>query len=77
MVDAPLIYRANDPVDLTENVAHLRMEAGPMNLDPVVLPPPKNAKAAQIPAASAEAKPAPQKQGFFSKLSAFFASMFR
>jgi hypothetical protein len=77
VVDAPLIYRANDTVDLTENVAHLRMEAGPMNLDPVVLPPPKNVRAAHMPAASAEAKPAQQKKGFFSKLSAFFASMIR
>ena len=37
-----------DPVDLSENVAHLRMETKPINLDPVVLPPPtasaKNAK---------------------------------
>src|SRR5271165_1572807 len=51
VVDAPFIYRASDPVDLTENVAHLHMESKPMNFDPVVLPPPatsaKNAKPAK------------------------------
>src|SRR6516165_6831483 len=29
VVDAPFIYRASDPVDLTENVAHLRLESKP------------------------------------------------
>ncbi len=78
VVDAPFIYRAEDPVDLTENVAHLRMESKPMNFAPVVLPPPsgKPAKSSTQEAASG-GKPAQQKQGFFGKLSAFFAAMFR
>ncbi len=81
VVDAPMIYRASDPVDLTENVAHLRMETKPMNFDAVVLPPPtsaKNAKPAKTEAAaSGQQQPTPEKHGFFSKVSAFFASIFR
>ena len=50
VVDAPFIFRANEPVNLTENVAHLKMESKPMSFEPVVLPPPaksaKNAKTA-------------------------------
>ena len=44
VVDAPFIYRAADPVDLTENVAHLKLESKPFNFDPVVLPPPATAQ---------------------------------
>ena len=80
VVDAPFIYRAADPVDLSENVAHLRMESKPMYFDPVVLPPSQQAKNTKLPAAqtaSSAGKSAPQKQGLFAKLSAFFASMFR
>ena len=62
VVDAPFIYRANDPVDLTENVAHLKMESKPMSFEPVVLPPPatsaKSAKPAKQPStASGSSKP--------------------
>jgi hypothetical protein len=80
VVDAPMIYRAEDPVDLTENVAHLRMESKPMNFDAVVLPPPasaKNAKPAKTETAASGQKPAQEKHGFFAKVSAFFAAMFR
>lgn len=80
VVDAPFIYRATDPVDLTENVAHLKMETKPIDLDPVVLPPPaalaKNAKPANPPSTASEQKPAQEKHGFFAKISAFFASIF-
>jgi hypothetical protein len=80
VVDAPFIYRATDPVDLTENVAHLKMETKRINLDPVVLPPPavsaKNAKPANPQATAREQKPAQEKHGFFAKISAFFASIF-
>jgi hypothetical protein len=80
VVDAPFIYRATDPVDLTENVAHLKMETKPINLDPVVLPPPaaaaKTAKPANPQATAKEQKPAQEKHGFFAKISAFFASIF-
>jgi hypothetical protein len=79
VVDAPMIYRATDPVDLTENVAHLRMATKPMNFDAVVLPPPpsaKNANPAKTETAGNGQSPAPEKHGFFSKVSAFFAAMF-
>jgi len=80
VVDAPFIYRASDPVDLTENVAHLKMDTKPINLDPVVLPPPsaaaKNAKPANQAATASEQKPAPEKHGLLAKVSAFFASIF-
>lgn len=79
VVDAPFIYRAQDPVDITENVAHLKMESKPFNFDPVVLPPPTSAKSAKptkTETAANGAKPQPQKQGFFSKVSAFFAAIF-
>jgi hypothetical protein len=80
VVDAPFIYRAGDPVDLTENISHLRMETKPMNFDAVVLPPPtsaKNTKPAKTESAGSGQKPAQEKRGFFAKVSAFFASMFR
>ena len=78
VVDAPFIYRAGDPVDLTENVAHLRLETKPMSFEPAVLPPPaasvKSTKPAKTqPAANADK---PSKQGFFSKIGAFFAAIF-
>ena len=76
----PFIYRANEPVNLTENVAHLKMESKPMSFEPVVLPPPaksaKNAKPAKPQASTGSDKPAKQKSGFFSKVGAFFASIF-
>lgn len=78
VVDAPFIFRANEPVNLTENVAHLKMESKPMSFEPVVLPPPatsaKNAKAASNQASTSGGKP--EKRGFFSKVGAFFASIF-
>jgi hypothetical protein len=80
VVDAPFIYRAEDPVDLSENVAHLHMETKPMNFDPVVLPPSasaKSGKSAKTETAANTAKSQQQKQGFFSKISGFFASIFR
>ena len=79
VVDAPFIYRASDPVDLTENVAHLHMETEPVNLDPVVLPPPttsaKKAKPATTPVSSS-GQQTQEKHGFFAKVSAFFAAIF-
>jgi hypothetical protein len=79
VVDAPFIYRASEPVDLTENVAHLRMESKPIDLGMVVLPPPstsKGSKTTGTEAANAGQKPASQKRGFFAKLGAFFAGIF-
>ncbi len=78
VVDAPFIYRASDPVDITQNVAHLKMESKPMDLGPmVVLPPPaaaKNTKPAKTAVAASGQKPSQEKHGFFAKLGAFFAS---
>ena len=78
VVDAPFIYRASDPVDLTENVAHLHMETKPVNLDPIVLPPPatsaKKAKPAKTEVTAQQ--PRQEKHGFFAKISAFFAAIF-
>jgi hypothetical protein len=80
VVDAPFIYRASDPVDITQNVAHLKMESKPMDLGPmVVLPPPataKNTKSAKTNVAASGQKPSDEKHGFFAKLGAFFSSMF-
>ncbi|HEY4959767.1 MAG TPA: hypothetical protein VII29_02815 [Terriglobales bacterium] len=80
VVDAPFIYRAEDPVDLTENVAHLKMESKPIYLDPVVLPPPataaKSSKPAHTEVTTSGQKATQEKHGFFAKLSSFFASIF-
>lgn len=80
VVDAPFIYRASDPVDLTENVARLHLESKPLGFEPVVTPPTvasaKSSKPAKSKTAANSQQPA-QKQGFFSKVSAFFASIFR
>lgn len=81
VVDAPFIYRASEPVDLTENVAHLKMESKPMSFEPVVLPPPttsaKDAKQPKPQTTAKADKSSSQKTGLFSKLGAFFASIFR
>jgi len=81
VVDAPFIYRASDPVDLTENVAHLRMESKPMDLGPMVVLPPAapatSVKPAKAETAATGQKPAQEKHGFFAKVGAFFASIFR
>jgi hypothetical protein len=80
VVDAPFVYRASDPVDLSENVAHLHMETKPINFNPVVLPPPttsaKKAKPAKTEVTASNQQPAQEKHGFFAKVSAFFASIF-
>jgi hypothetical protein len=80
VVDAPFIYRASDPVDLTENVAHLKLESKPMSFEPVVLPPPasaaKSPKPAKTEVAASGQKPSQEKHGFFTKLGSFFASIF-
>ena len=80
VVDAPFIFRASDPVDITQNVAHLQMESKPMDLGPmVVLPPPASAKTtkpAKTPTAASDGKPSQPKQGFFAKVGAFFSGLF-
>jgi hypothetical protein len=79
VVDAPFVYRASDPVDLTDNVAHLRLESKPMGFEPAVLPPApatNSVKPDKTITASSE-KSVQKKQGIFSKMGAFFASIFR
>src|SRR5271157_2613069 len=78
VVDAPFIYRASDPVDITENVAHLKLESKPMDLGPTVVLPPaataKNTKPEKTQTADNSGKPTQPKQGFFAKIGAFFAA---
>ncbi|MFI5116173.1 MAG: hypothetical protein ACHP8B_05680 [Terriglobales bacterium] len=76
-VSAPLVFRADDaPPDLAKMVATLKLERNQaLQLDPVVLPPPQPQK-------THTERPAPvvaqkeQKHGFFSKVGAFFATIF-
>ena len=78
-VDAPMIYHGDDPApDLRQNVVTLRLEnTKVIPLEPAVLPPSKK-KAKPAPTQVAQSQPSTQNQsrGFFSKLGAFFASIF-
>jgi hypothetical protein len=76
-VSAPLVFRADDPApDLADTVATLKLERNQaLQLDPVVLPPPQPQKARaerQTPVVTQKE----QKHGFFSKVGAFFATIF-
>ncbi len=74
-VEAPFIFRGSDPApDLSANVAVLRLENNRVvQLEPTVLPPP-NAKKKS---ASSDAQTAKKEShGFFSKVGAFFATIF-
>ncbi len=75
-VEAPFVFRASDPEpDLTETVATLKLERNRMlQLDPVVLPPPQTKGSAQTNTTETASKQ--QKHGFFSRVSAFFATIF-
>ena len=77
-VSAPLIFRADDSApDITDLVATLKLEHNEvLQLNPVVLPPPgsKKVQAKQQPeTVVAQKEP---RHGFFSKLGAFFATLF-
>jgi hypothetical protein len=76
-VSAPLVFRADDPSpDFTEIVATLKLEHNQaLQLDPVVLPP---AELKKTPAERATPVVAQkeQKHSFFSKVGAFFATLF-
>jgi hypothetical protein len=76
-VEAPFVFRATDPApDLTETVATLKLESNKLiQLNPVVLPPPpmKNGSAQTKPAETATKQ---QKHGLFSRIGAFFATIF-
>ena len=76
-VSAPLVFRADDPApDLADTVATLKLEHNQvLQLDPVVLPPPEAKKThaeRQTPVVAQKE----QKHGFFSKVGAFFATIF-
>lgn len=75
-VEAPFVFRASDPdPDLTETVATLKLENNKMiQLGPEVLPPPPAKNGAPPKAQETVAKQ--QKHGFFSRVGAFFATMF-
>ena len=73
-VEAPFIFKGSDPLpDLGPNVAVLRLENNKVvQLEPTVLPPPKAKQANKENAQSAKK----DSRGFFSKVGAFFASIF-
>jgi hypothetical protein len=75
-VEAPFVFRASDPApDLTETVATLKLENNKfIQLDPQVLPPPQTKSGAPSKVPETVAKQ--QKHGFFSRVGAFFATMF-
>jgi hypothetical protein len=76
-VSAPLVFRADNPaLDLAETMATLKLEHNQvLQLDPVVLPPPQPQKThAERPAPVVAQKE--QKRGLFSKVGAFFATIF-
>ncbi len=76
-VSAPLVFRADDsPLEVSEMVATLKLEHNQvMQPDPVVLPPPEAKKThAERPTPVVAQKV--QRRGFFSKVGAFFATLF-
>ncbi len=77
-VDAPFIFHGNDPSpDLRQNVVMLRLEnTKVIPLEPTVLPPGKKSKPAPTQTAQNQPTAPKQSHGFFSKVGAFFASIF-
>ncbi len=79
-VDAPFIFHGDDSIpDLRQNVVMLKLENTKfVNLQPTVLPPPASNKKTQPQTAQNPPTPNPAKQshGFFSKVGAFFGSIF-
>ncbi len=77
-VSAPLVFRADDPApDLTDMVATLKLEHNQvLQLDPVVLPPAESQEDACGVSATTVVAQKEQKHGFFSKVGAFFATLF-
>jgi hypothetical protein len=76
-VSAPLVFRANDSAaELDEIVATLKLEYNQvLQLEPVVLPPAEPKKMQVGPQTPSVAQKG-QKHGLFSKLGAFFATLF-
>jgi len=78
LVEAPFVFRGDStPPALTEIVSHLKVVTEPqLALTPVVLPPRKQQKQAQAKEQTIAANPSAQRGSFFSKIGAFFASIF-
>ena len=76
-VEAPFIFRGSDPLpDLAPNVAVLRLENNKLvQLQPTVLPPPGTNNKKQQSAGTAQTAKK-ESHGLFSKVGAFFASIF-
>jgi hypothetical protein len=76
-MEVPFVFRGNDPTpDLTENIAVLKLENNKfVQLEPTVLPPLANKKK-PVPSSTTETASKEQTRGFFSKIGAFFASIF-
>jgi hypothetical protein len=76
-VDAPFVFRGdNTPPALTEIVSHLRVDTEPqLALNPVVMPPGKQKKQPKEQTVAAN-QGAGKGGSFFSKIGAFFASIF-
>lgn len=76
-VDAPFVFHGNDvPPDMTEVVAHLKLDDSQIvPLQPVVLPPGKQKKN-EAKTQTVETARAEQKRGVFSRIGAFFTSIF-
>jgi hypothetical protein len=78
-VDAPFIFHGDDPApDLRQNVVMLRLENTKIiPMEPTVLPPSaKKPKPAPTQTAQDQSSAPKQSHGFFSKVGAFFASIF-
>ncbi len=75
-VDAPFVFHGNDvPPDMTEVVAHLKLDDSEVvPLEPVVLPPGKQKKT-EAKTQTVATQPE-QKHGVFGRIGAFFASIF-
>jgi len=74
-VDAPFVFHGSDtPPDMTEIVAHLKLETDQLiSLQPVVLPPGKHKKSETQMVAANHSN---GNKSVFGKIGAFFASMF-
>ncbi len=75
-VEAPFIFRGSDPApDLSANVAFLRLEnTKVVQFEPTVAPPPNSRKKSPPSDQAQTAKK--ESHGFFSKIGAFFATIF-
>ena len=76
-MDAPFVFSGEGvPPDMTAVVAHLKLDNTQLvSLQPVVLPPGKQKKVEST-TQTVAANSADEKRGVFSKIGAFFASMF-